>query len=219
MPADDERDADTEAADRLDFPVVGIGASAGGLGAFQTFLEHLPDDPGMAFVLVQHLDPDRASELPRLLQRTTAMEVAPVEDDGGMELARSHIYVIPPGRDMTISGDGALHLTEITASRAERAPIDLFFRSLADSQGGNAVGVVLSGTGSGGTTGLKRIKERGGVTLVQDPEGAEFEGMPRSAVRSGLVDVVAPVAQLAERLVDYRDALSKIQLPEDAEAL
>jgi two-component system CheB/CheR fusion protein len=220
MSADDERDADTDAApDRLDFPVVGIGASAGGLGAFQSFLEHLPDDPGMAFVLVQHLDPDRESELPRLLQDATAMEVTHVENDGGMELAPDHVYVIPPGRDMIIDGGGKLHLTEMTASRAERAPIDLFFRSLADSQDGNAVGVVLSGTGSGGTTGLKRIKERDGATLVQDPEEAEFGGMPRSAVRAGLVDVVAPAAELAERLVDYRDALSKIQLPEDGEAL
>ena len=172
----------------------------------------------MAFVLVQHLDPDRESDLPEILQNATAMEVAHVEEDGGMALEPNRIYVIPPGHNMTIDG-GELHLSDLETDRAERAPIDRFFRSLADSQDGNAVGVVLSGTGSGGTTGLKRIKECGGITLVQSPEEAEFEGMPRSAVQMGMVDVVAPIAELAERLTQYRDALSQIQLPEDGEAL
>ena len=207
-----------ESDNMLDFPVVGIGASAGGLGAFQTFLEHLPADPGMAFVFVQHLDPEHESELPDILQRITSMDVAHVEDDNGTRLEPNRIYVIPPGRNMRIEED-ELHLSPMTESSRKRAPIDLFFRSLADSQDGNAVGVVLSGSGSGGTTGLKRIKERGGITLAQDPDDAEFEGMPQSAVRSGIVDVVAPAAELAEQLARYRDALSQIQLPSEAEEL
>lgn len=215
--ADDEsRKDDRDTA--LDFPVVGIGASAGGLEAFRTFLEHLPEEPGMAFVLVQHLDPEHESELPTLLQRVTGIEVVQVENDGGMALEPNTVYVIPPARNMTIDG-GKLHLSEMDEPRAERAPIDHFFRSLAESQEGNAVGVVLSGSGSGGTNGLKRIKERGGITLVQDPDEAEFEGMPRSAVRMGMVDVVAPVAELAEKLTQYRKSLNQIQLPREVEDL
>ncbi|HMB93447.1 MAG TPA: chemotaxis protein CheB, partial [Rhodothermales bacterium] len=198
------------------FPVVGIGASAGGLRTFGDFFDALPANSGMAFVLVQHLDPNHESELAELLQNSTSMEVRQVED--GTEVEPNHVYVIPPGTSLTIE-KATLRLTEPTKKRGHRAPIDLFFRSLADDQGENAVCIILSGTGSDGTLGLKAIKERGGVTMAQDPGEAEYDGMPRSAVATGLVDLVLPVRELAEKLAAYQNTASQIQLPDEVEDL
>jgi two-component system CheB/CheR fusion protein len=161
------------------FPIVGIGASAGGLAAFEAFFSGMPatQQPGMAFVLVQHLAPDHASVLAALVQRNTRMQVREVED--GMVVQINCAYIIPPNRDMAFL-NGALHLLEPTAPRGHRLPIDYLFRSLAQDQRERAIGIVLSGTGSDGTLGVRAIKGEGGMVMVQNPASAEFDGMPRS---------------------------------------
>jgi len=179
------------------FPIIGIGASAGGLEALEIFLAHMPPDSGMAFVIVQHLDPTHQGLLAELLQRNIAMRVKQIED--GMEVKRDCVYVIPPNRDLSIF-HGVLHLLEPTAPRGLRLPIDSFFRSLALDQRERSIGVILSGMGSDGTLGLRAIKENGGAILVQTPESARFDGMPRSAIDSGLVDAVAPAEKLPEEI-------------------
>jgi two-component system CheB/CheR fusion protein len=182
------------------FPIVGIGASAGGLEALELFLKHVPESSGMAFVIVQHLDPTHKGIMVELLQRTTRMPVVQVRDR--QKVAPDRVYVIPPNRDMSIL-HGVLHLLEPAAPRGLRLPIDFFFRSLADDCQTRSVGVILSGMGSDGTLGLRAIKEKAGVVFVQAPASAKFDGMPRSAVDAGLADVVAPAEQLPGRIIDY----------------
>ena len=182
------------------FPVVGIGASAGGLETLEQFLGKVPADCGMAFVIVQHLDPTHPGIMPELLQRGTAMKVMQVRDR--MRVRLNTVYVIPPNKDMLIRF-GVLHLLEPAAPRGLRLPIDLFLRSLAQDQQERSIGVILSGMGSDGTLGLRAIKEQGGVVLVQDPSTAKFDGMPRSAVDAGLADIVARVEELPGRIVEY----------------
>ena len=184
------------------FPVVGIGASAGGLAAFEAFFSGMPTDrePGMAFVLVQHLAPDHKSLLCELIRRCTPMQVFEVED--GMPVQINCAYIIPPNRDMALL-NGSLQLLEPIAPRGQRLPIDFFFRSLAQDQGERAIAVVLSGTGSDGTLGVRAIKGEGGVVMVQQPESAEFDGMPRNAIATGLVDFVLPPEQMPGQLLAY----------------
>ncbi len=184
------------------FLVVGIGASAGGLAAFEAFFSGLPAraDPGMAFVLVQHLAPNHKSLLTELIRRCTRMQVFEVED--GMIVQRDCVYIIPPNHDMAFL-DGALHLLEPSAPRGQRLPIDFFFRSLAQDQAEYAVGVVLSGTGSDGTLGVRAIKGEGGMVIVQMPESSDFDGMPRSVIATGLADYVLPPAEMATQLISY----------------
>ena len=182
------------------FPIVGIGASAGGLEALELFLRHVPDGCGMAFVIVQHLDPTHKGILVELLQRTTAMQVVQVEDR--QPVAVDRVYVIPPNKDMSIL-HGALHLLEPAAPRGLRLPIDFFFRSLADDCGPRSIGVILSGMGSDGTLGLGAIKEKAGAVFVQTPASAKFDAMPRSAIAAGLADVVAPAEELPVRIAAY----------------
>ena len=190
-----------------DFPIVGIGASAGGLGAFEDFLSGMPEgDPEMAFVLVQHLAPDHKSILSDLLRRRTRMRVFEVED--GVVVEPNCAYIIPPNRDMTLRG-GALHLSEPSAPRGQRLPIDSFFRSLADDQGARAVGIVLSGTGSDGALGVRAIKAEGGLVIAQSPDSAEHDGMPRSAIATGVVDLVLPPSAMMPQLA----ALTRRALP------
>src|SRR5512140_1273218 len=184
----------------VSFPIVGIGASAGGLEALEEFLRHVPTDSGMAFVIVQHPDPTHKGIMPELLQRTTAMEVFQVRDR--MRVKPGCVYVIPPNREMSLL-HGALHLFEPTAPRGLRLPIDFLFRSLAADQKERSVGVVLSGMGADGTLGLRAIKEAAGLVLVQEPATAKFDAMPRSAIAAGLADVVAAVEELPERIVSY----------------
>jgi two-component system CheB/CheR fusion protein len=184
----------------LSFPVVGIGASAGGLEALEHFLSRVPKNSGMAFVIVQHLDPTRKGIMPELLQRTTSMKVIQVKDRTKVEPDR--VYVIPPNKDMSIL-HGILHLLEPVSPRGLRLPIDFFLRSLAQDQQEHSIGVILSGMGSDGTLGLRAIKEKAGVVLVQDPATAKFDGMPRSAIDSGLADIVAPVDELPARILAY----------------
>ncbi len=175
-PADDARSAGRT------FPIVGIGASAGGLEALELFLKNVPEGSGMAFVIVQHLDPTYKGILPELLQRVTAMKVIQVKDR--TRVRPDCVYVIPPNKNMSILG-GVLHLFVPVAPRGLRLPIDFFFRSLADSFEACRIGVILSGMGTDGTLGLKAIKGNAGVAFVQDPASAKFDGMPRSAIGPG----------------------------------
>jgi two-component system CheB/CheR fusion protein len=180
--------------------IVGIGASAGGQEAFEKFFAHLPGDSGLAFVIVQHLDPTHKSILVELLQRYTPLQVWQVQD--GMRVEPNCVYVIPPNRNLAVL-QGRLHLLEREASRGLHLPIDSFFRSLAQDQGHKAVGIILSGTGSDGTLGLTAIKGEGGLTMVQDPASAGYDGMPRSAIATSLVDYILPPEQLAGQLLTY----------------
>lgn len=180
--------------------VVGIGASAGGLDAFEQFFTRLPPDTGAAFVLVQHLDPTHKGMLPELIQRCTPMEVVQAED--GAKVQPNRVYVIPPNANLSIVR-GKLQLLDPVERRGLRMPIDFFFRHLAADQKEKAVAVILSGMGSDGTLGLKAIKENLGMAMAQDPASAKYDSMPRSAVQTGLVDYVAPVEELPAKLVQY----------------
>jgi two-component system CheB/CheR fusion protein len=182
------------------FPIVGIGASAGGLEALEQFLRHVPAGSGMAYVIIQHLDPTHKGIMPELLQRATGMKVSQVQDRTRVQ--PDCVYVIPPNRDMSIL-HGVLHLLVPVAPRGLRLPIDSFLRSLAQDQQERSIAVILSGMGSDGTLGLRAIKEKAGVVLVQDPATAKFDGMPRSAIDAGLADIVAPVDELPARIGAY----------------
>ena len=183
------------------FPVVGIGASAGGLAAFEAFFSSLPAaDTGMAFVLVQHLDPNHKSILTDLIRRYTRLPVFEVED--GMVVRPNCIYVISPGHNMALL-NGALQLLEPSEPRDQRLPIDFFFRSLAQEQRERAIGIVLSGTGSDGTQGVRAIKGEGGMVMAQNTASTEFDGMPRSAIGTGLVDYELPPAEMPAQLIAY----------------
>ena len=184
------------------FPIVGIGASAGGLAAFEAFFSGMPAgaDPGMAFILVQHLAPDHKSILTDLIRRYTRMHVFEVED--GMVVRPNCTYIIPPNRDMAFL-NGTLQLLEPVAPRGRRLPIDFFFRSLAQDQHERAICIVLSGTGSDGTVGIRAVKGEGGIVMAQNPDTTEYDGMPRNAIATGLVDYVLPPAEMAAQLIAY----------------
>ncbi|WP_031435621.1 chemotaxis protein CheB [Methylomarinum vadi] len=180
------------------FPIIGIGASAGGLEAFEQFLSCMPTDSGMAVVLVPHLDPSHDSLLVEILQRTTKMPVLEAEDQALVE--PNCVYVIPPNRDMAIF-HGFLQLTLPELPRGQRMPIDAFFRSLAEDQQENAVGIILSGTGTDGTLGLRAILGAGGLTLAQSPETAKYDGMPLSTIKSGYACHVLPVKKMPDAIL------------------
>ena len=160
-------DPESREAPAVGFHIVGIGASAGGLEAFEQFFRNVSSDSGMAFVLVQHLAPDHKSILTDLIRRYTRMQVFEVED--GMTVLQNCAYIIPPNRDMAFL-NGALQLMQPAAPRGQRLPIDFFFRSLAQDQHERAIGIVLSGTGSDGTLGVRAIKDEGGMVMAQNPE-------------------------------------------------
>lgn len=182
------------------FPVVGIGASAGGLEAFRKLLQAIPEKSGMAYVLVQHLAPTHESLLPELLQKVTAIPVLEIEDD--VKIKPDHIYVLPSNK-MLVANDGVLQLSPRNTKKNElNLPIDLFFTSLAEIHQSHAIGVVLSGTGSDGTEGLKAIKDNEGITFAQDEGSAAYDGMPNSAVRAGAVDFVLPPEEIPKKLVE-----------------
>jgi len=182
------------------FPIVGIGASAGGLEAFDQFFTHMPPDSGMAFVLIQHLDPKHKSILSELVRRYTRMPVREVED--GMSVEPNSVYVIPPNRNMAIL-HRKLHLLEQSDISGLRTPIDFFFRSLAEDLKDKAICIVLSGTGTEGAMGLRAVKGEGGMAMAQDAESAKYDGMPRSAIGTGLVDYILPPEKMAEQLIRY----------------
>ena len=178
------------------FPVVGVGASAGGLEAFTQMLQALPVDTGMAFVLIQHLAPTRPSLLAEIMSRATRMPVIEVHDEPAVE--PNHVYVIPPDRDMIIA-DGVLKLFPRTEIRGQHRPIDQFFSSLAKHQGEQAIGVILSGTATDGTLGLEEIKAEGGITFAQD-KTAQQDSMPRSAFATGCVDFMLPPDEISREI-------------------
>lgn len=189
--------------------VIGIGGSAGSIPAMQRFFQAMPSDSGMAFVVVLHLSPDHQSMLSEVLQRSTAMSVSEATD--GLQVLPNHVYVIPPGKQIWLSDDH-LRLTAL-AREPRRATVDLFFRSLADSYGARAVGIVLSGGDGDGAMGTKRIKERGGLTIAQDPEGAEHDGMPRAAIATSMVDWVLRAEEMPARLLEYEQREQRLVLP------
>ena len=199
---------------RLKFPVVGIGASAGGLDALMKFFEHMPADNGMAYVVVLHLSPRHASDMPALLQGATRMPVTQIGATTPIEV--NHVYVIPPTKDLSMS-DGHLVLSEAQRPRGRHVVIDTFFRALAQVHRERAVAVVLSGTGADGAVGIARVKEQGGVTLAQSPDDAEFDGMPRAAIDTGMVDWTLPVIDMPAKLVELWVNAQAIELPPGAD--
>jgi two-component system, chemotaxis family, CheB/CheR fusion protein len=182
--------------------VVGLGASAGGIRALKDFFAHVPPQSGAAYVVILHLSPDHDSRLAEVLQTTAPMPVLQVTSNTPIE--PNHVYVISPNRALTIN-DSVLEVADVTRSEQRRSPVDVFFRTLADSHGSRSVCVVLSGTGPNGSAGLKRVKEYGGLVIVQDPREAEYADMPRNAIATGLADLVLPIAEMPAKIAAYAD--------------
>ncbi|MBC8206447.1 MAG: PAS domain-containing protein [Kiritimatiellales bacterium] len=197
-------------------PIVALGASAGGLEAFEEFFKAMPADSGMAFVLVSHLDPTHVSLLPELVQKQTAMPVEQAQD--GTRAQRNCVYVIPPNKNLTIL-NGTFQLLDLPASRGLNLPIDLFLRALAKDQGPHAVCIILSGTGADGTLGLRAIKGELGMGMVQSEESAKYDGMPRSAISTGLADYVMPPGQMPEQLMKYIRHIAKTEIFDSSSTL
>ncbi|MFL5327438.1 MAG: chemotaxis protein CheB [Gemmataceae bacterium] len=198
-------------------PMVGLGGSAGSIQALTEFFKAMPSDSGMIFVVILHLSPTHDSNLPDMLGRITSMKVHSAED--GQKVEANNVYVIPPGKHLA-TVNGHLRLSELQPERGKRVAVDLFFRSLADTHGPHALAVVLSGADGDGAIGIKRIKERGGLTIVQDPDEAEHPSMPRASIHTGMIDWVLGVADIPKRLLEFRDNERKIKLPpEDGPAL
>ncbi len=191
-------------------PMVGLGGSAGSVQALTEFFRAMPPDSGMVFVVVLHLSPSHESTLAEILGRATTMHVVQAED--GQKVQPDHVYVIPPGKYLT-TVNGHLRLIDLQSERGKRVAVDLFFRSLADTHGPHAAAVVLSGADGDGAIGIKRIKERGGLTIAQDPDEAEHPGMPRASIGTGMVDWVLPIADIPRRLLAYRDNEIRLKLP------
>ncbi|HEV8327089.1 MAG TPA: CheR family methyltransferase [Nitrospiraceae bacterium] len=192
------------------FLIVGIGASAGGLEAMEEFFRHMSPSSGMAFVVVSHQHAGHVSLLPSLLSKCTAMPIVEVTD--GMEVEANRVYMAPGGINLAML-HGTLHIMECPPENRVPLPIDYFFRSLAEDQKRRAVGIILSGTGSDGTLGLRAIKAESGMTIAQEPQSAKYQGMPRSAIAAGVVDVVKPAGQMSEPLVAYTRSLARPALP------
>ncbi|HEV8606276.1 MAG TPA: chemotaxis protein CheB [Tepidisphaeraceae bacterium] len=193
-----ESPASTEApAEGNEFSIVGVGASAGGLEAFMQFLESLPADTGMAIILVQHLSPNHESVLPELLRKGTTMPVEHVTE--GMEIRPDHVYVMPPNVHMGVD-HGRFHLTPRPHDHTQHMPVDSFLRSLAEYAQSRAIGIILSGTAHDGAAGLKEVKAVGGITMAQSLDTAKYDGMPRSAIATGTVDMVLPPQAMAAEL-------------------
>jgi len=182
------------------FYMVGIGASAGGLEAFEKFFKNMPNKPGMALILVPHLDPTHVSLMPELIQKCSKMKVFQVTD--GIEVKPNAVYIVPPNYDLAII-NATLQLLDPARERGPRLPIDYFLRSLAQDQGDKAVGVILSGMGTDGTLGLRAIKEELGMAIAQDPATAKYDGMPRSAIDTDLVDYILSPEQMPQQLLAY----------------
>jgi two-component system CheB/CheR fusion protein len=193
-------------------PVVGIGGSAGSIDALQTFFSGMPADSGIAFVVVVHLPSEHESALAEILSRTTKMVVKQATE--GQRIRANEVYVIPPGKLLTVAGDH-LRLTPLERDRGKRVAVDLLFRTLADSQGPNSVAIVLSGADGDGAIGIKRIKERGGLTVAQDPDEAEHPSMPRAAIDTGTVDWVLKVQDMPARLLKYQADEARLRLPSE----
>jgi two-component system CheB/CheR fusion protein len=190
--------------------VVGIGASAGGIQALQTFFKNVPRHSGIAYVVILHLSPDHDSKLAEVLQHTTEMPVKQVTEK--IKVEPDHVYVVPPNKTLRML-DSSIEVLPIAGFEERRAPVDMFFRTLAESHESRAVAVVLSGTGANGSMGIKRVKERGGAAFVQNPREAEFNEMPRNSIATELIDAVLPVAEIPKRIVEYQHSLGSMQVP------
>jgi two-component system CheB/CheR fusion protein len=186
----------------VDFPIVGIGASAGGIQALMRLLQGMPADGGMAFVAVLHISPNHACHVDEVLQRSITMPVVQVL--GTTPIEKNTVYLISPSNDLSLA-DGCLHVVPSDPSRRRPVAIDLFFRSLADAHRARSISIILSGMGSDGSMGIARIKEQNGINIVQDPADAEFDEMPRNALATGFVDIVLSVEQMPARLIELRD--------------
>ncbi|MFZ2405131.1 MAG: chemotaxis protein CheB, partial [Methylobacter sp.] len=182
------------------FPIIGIGASAGGLEALEQFFSHMPDNMGIAFIVIQHLDPNHKGMMPELLQRTTAMTV--LQAQNRMTIKPDCVYVNPPNKELSILR-GTLYLLDPVVPRGLRLPIDNFFNSLAEDRHEQSIGILLSGMGSDGTLGLRAIKEKSGLVLVQHPADAKYDSMPRSVIDAGLADIIDAAAELPLHIVNY----------------
>jgi two-component system CheB/CheR fusion protein len=195
------------------FPIVGIGASAGGLEAFSELLRHLPEKTGMAFVLVQHLDPKHGSVLQEILARTTKIPVTEVTQ--GVVVQPDHAYVIPANTNLTLK-NGMLQLGSRVLTHGQHMPINDFFRSLAENAGQQAIGIILSGTASDGTEGCRAIKAAGGITFAQDEESAKYDGMPRNAVNAGCIDFILSPKDIARELggISQHPYVARVVSPE-----
>ncbi|MGV8805512.1 MAG: chemotaxis protein CheB [Polaromonas sp.] len=215
LPPPDSEALDDRTPSALDFPVVGLGASAGGLEVLLQFFEYMPASNGMAFVIILHLSPHHESSVAEILQRVTKMPVSQIE--GNTAIQADHVYVIPPNHDLAMRG-GELRLNEPSRSQGRVVAIDLFFRSLAQAHQERSIAIVLSGTGSDGAVGLARVKECGGVTLAQTPEDAAYDGMPVAAIATGMVDFVLNAADMPGRLVELWRNARRIRLPQESDA-
>jgi two-component system, chemotaxis family, CheB/CheR fusion protein len=193
------------------FLVVGIGASAGGVQALRNFFANVPAHTRMAYVVILHLSPDHDSQLAEVLQSVSLLPVTKVERR--VRVLPDHVYVIPPNKSLEMH-EGHIDVLNMTNNEVRRAPVDIFFRTLAQSHGQQAVSVVLSGTGANGSMGMKRVKEMGGLCIVQDPREAEYDDMPRHSLATGLVDSVLPVTQIPGKIIAYRDQLKRVRIPD-----
>ncbi|UUD63449.1 PAS domain-containing protein [Pseudomonas seleniipraecipitans] len=198
----------------LKFPIVGIGASAGGLPALLRLFEQMPSKNGMAFVVVMHLSPTHESNADSIIQKVTKMKVRQVT--APVPIEQDCIYLISPAMQLTMS-DGYLRVTEMDVSQPRHIAIDLFMRTMGDAHQERAIGVILTGSGSDGSAGLVRVKEQGGVTIAQSPDDAEYDSMPRSAIATGQVDFSLPVTDIPQKLLELWDTMRSIQLPSDAD--
>ena len=201
----------TKKAARDQFLIVGIGASAGGIQALKDFFAQVPKDSGMAYVVILHMSPEHESRLAEILQVTSAIPVTQVRQR--LKVKPNQVYVIPPNQNLAMT-DGHLDLVSAIGAEERRSPIDLFFRTLAETNNDRAVSVVLSGTGADGSVGLKRIKEHGGVVFAQDMEEAEYTDMPRNAIATGMVDHVLPVKEIPGKILAFKDHVRTVQTPE-----
>jgi two-component system CheB/CheR fusion protein len=190
--------------------VVGLGGSAGSIVALQRFFEVMPSNSGMAFVVVLHLSPEHESMLSEILQRSTKMTVTQAED--GETVLADHVYVIPPAKHISLT-NSHLRLTELAREPGRHMTVDLFFRSLADTHGAHSIAIVFSGGDGDGAIGIKRVKERGGLTIAQDPEGAEHAGMPRAAIATSMVDWVLRAEEIPARLLEYQARERRLRIP------
>ena len=212
----DQKGAAKKGSAMLDdeFLVVGLGASAGGIQALKVFFNNVPKDSGIAYVVILHMSPEHESRLAEVLQATSLIPVTQVRER--VRVIPNHVYVIPPNQNLAMA-DGHLTLTDMIAVEERRSPVDLFFRTLAETNDSRAVSVILSGTGSNGSIGLKRIKEYGGVAFAQDPNEAQYTDMPRNAIATGLVDYVLPVADIPGKILSYKQHRGTIQIPQARE--
>jgi two-component system CheB/CheR fusion protein len=207
--AEDSQRSDAQRKNSSDFLIVGMGGSAGAITAFREFFRNVPPASGMAYVVILHLSPDHDSHLAEVLQHSTDLPVTQLQES--VRIQPDHIYVISPNKSLTMS-DGMLVLSDVTGFEERRAPVDLFFRTLAEEHDSRAVCVILSGTGADGSMGMKRVKENNGLVLVQDPSEAEFADMPRNSIATGLVDHIVPVATMPPKIIAYRDRVRAVAL-------